>query len=190
MPFIHDEGYDWPYDEYDSSDDEYDSSDDEYYSSDDEYDSSDDEFDSPYDDQYDDRSDDEYRYYDQWDDEYYETTFEVIPQEDALNRNLRLINIGLGPAVSAEAESGRPIHIVVEEPVEGDDSVAVPFELLDGWCYRVGDSYVISLLVEDRVGFDLEAEYMLRYYYGIRRYTARSFSGLFTTDPLLIVILD
>ncbi|KAL5093484.1 hypothetical protein Trisim1_010214 [Trichoderma cf. simile WF8] len=174
MPFIHDEGYDLPYDEYDSSDDEY-------YSSDD-------EFDSPYDDQYDDRSDDEYRYYDQWD-ESYETTIEVIPQEDALNRNLRLININLGPAVSAVAESGRPIHIIVEEPVEGDDSVGVPWELLDGWSYSVGDSYVISLLVEDRADFDLDAEYMLRYYYGIRRYTARSFSGLFTTDPLLIVVL-
>ncbi|KKP04620.1 hypothetical protein THAR02_03310 [Trichoderma harzianum] len=168
MPFIHDRGYDWPYDVYDSSDDEYD---------------------SPYDDQYDDdQSDDED--YDQWDDEYYESTIEVIPQEDPLNRNLRLINIDLGPAVSAAVESGSEIHIIVEEPVEGDDSVAVPWELLDGWFYRVGNSYVISLLVEDRADFDLDAEYMLRYYYGIRRNTGRSFSFLFTMDPLLIVVLD
>ncbi|KAJ4861519.1 hypothetical protein T069G_02473 [Trichoderma breve] len=138
MPFIHDEGYDWPYDVYDSSDDDY-----------------------------------------------YESTMEVIPQEDPFDRNRRLINIDLGPAVSAAAEAGREIRIIVEEPVEGDESVAVPWELLDGWFYSVGNSYVISLVVEDKPDFDPDAVY-LYYFYN----TGRSFSFLFTIDPLLIRLLD
>ncbi|KAF3071794.1 hypothetical protein CFAM422_006347 [Trichoderma lentiforme] len=139
MPFIHDEGYDWPYDVYDQSDD----------------------------------------------DDYYESTMEVIPQEDPFDRNRRLINIDLGPAVSRAAEAGREIRIIVEEPVEGDESVAVPWELLDGWFYSVGDSYVISLVVEDKPDFDPDAVYL--YYF---HNTGRSFSFLFTIDPLLIRLLD
>lgn len=139
MPFIHDDGYDWPYDVYD----------------------------------------------DQLDYDYYESTMEVIPQEDPFNRNRRLINFDLGPAVSRVAETGCEIRIIVEEPVEGDESVAVPWELLDGWFYSVGDSYVISLVVEDKPDFDPDAVYL---YYLPN--TGRSFSFLFTIDPLLIRLLD
>ncbi|KAL7907264.1 hypothetical protein GGI35DRAFT_481808 [Trichoderma velutinum] len=116
-----------------------------------------------------------------YDDLYERPSISVVYQEDPWNQHLRQINIDLGASVSAEAESGREILILIKEPVEGDDFVAVPWQLLEGWFYRLDDVYIISLLVQDREEFDADGEFYNE---------GPSACFLFTVHPLRITLLD
>ncbi|PNP60052.1 hypothetical protein THARTR1_00076 [Trichoderma harzianum] len=114
-------------------------------------------------------------------DPYQGPTIEVVAHDLPWNpRHRRQINIDLGATVSAEADSGRQIIIIVEEPVEGNDVAAVPWQLIEGWFYFFEDAYVISLLVQDRVDYENFGGY----------YTGRSARFLFSVDPLRITLLD
>ncbi|KAL6806478.1 hypothetical protein GGI42DRAFT_352293 [Trichoderma sp. SZMC 28013] len=114
------------------------------------------------------------------DDEYRGPTIEVVGYDYPWDpRHRRQINIDLGPIVSAQAESGRDILIIVYEPMEGNDFVSIPWQLLDGWFYRLGNSYIINLLVQDGTDDD-----------DFEGFYGSSACFIFTTNPLSITPLE